>query len=82
MAEPEVEAAWRNEFKRIHAIDAFDSVKASSDYPKAAFCWSGDQAETQRLQEEHTRHYLRWTFFGVVAVIIVVLIGVTLSFVN
>ena len=61
MAEPEVEAAWRAEFKRIHATEAPDSVP---DDPKAAFRWSGDEAETQRLQEEHTHHYLRWTFVG------------------
>jgi hypothetical protein len=53
MDEPEVEAAWQNEFKRIHVFP---------DDPKATFRWSGDKAETQRLQEEHTHHYLRWTF--------------------
>ena len=79
MAEPEVEAAWGAEFKRIHATEAFDS---GSDDPKAAFRWSGDEAEAQRLQEEHTHHYLRWTFFGAVAVMIVGLIGVGLSFLH
>jgi len=76
MADPEVEAAWRAEFKRIHDTEALHS---GSDDPKAAFRWSGDEAEAQRLQEEHTHHYLRWTFFGAVAVIIVGLIGVGLS---
>jgi hypothetical protein len=57
MAEPEVEAAWRNEFKRIHATEASDSDNLSPDDPKA---------ETHRLQEEHSHHYLRWTFFGAV----------------
>ena len=79
MAEPEVEAAWRAEFKRIHETEAPDSV---TDDPKAAFRWSGDEAEARRLQEEHTHHYLRWTFFGAVAVMIVALIGVGLSFLH
>ena len=79
MAEPNVEAAWRAEFKRIHATEAFHS---GSDDPKATFRWSGDEAEAQRLQEEHTHHYLRWTFFGAVAVMIVGLIAVGLSFLH
>jgi len=79
MAEPEVEAAWGAEFKRIHATEAFDG---GSDDPKAAFRWSGDEAEAQRLQEEHTHHYLRWTFVGAFAAVIVGLIGVGLSFLH
>ena len=79
MGEPNVEAAWRAEFKRIHAAKAPNSVP---DEPQAAFRWSGDEAETQRLQEEHTHHYLRWTFLGSVAVIIVGLIGTGLSFLD
>ena len=78
MTEPEVEAAWRADFKRIHATEA----PSVPDDPKAAFRWSGDEAETQRLQEEHTHHYLRWTFLGTVAVMIVGLIGVGLSFLD
>jgi hypothetical protein len=42
----------------------------------------GDEAETQRLQEEHTHHYLRWTFVGAFAVAIVGLIGVGLTFLD
>jgi hypothetical protein len=42
MAEPEVEAAWRAEFTRIHDTEAFQNA---SDDPKAAFRWSGDEAE-------------------------------------
>ena len=79
MAEPEVEAAWQAEFKRIHDTEAFDS---GLDDPMAAFRWSGDEAEARRLQEEHTHYYLRWTFFGAVAVMIVGLIGVGLSFLH
>ena len=79
MAEPEVEAAWQAEFKRIHDTEAFDSVL---DDPMAAFRWSGDEAEAQRLQEEHTHHYLRWTFVGAFAAVIVSVIGVGLSFLH
>ena len=79
MAEPEVEAVWRAEFKRIRETEAFHS---GSDDPKVAFRWSGDEAEARRLQEERTHHYVRWTFFGAVAVVIVGLIGVGLSFLH
>jgi hypothetical protein len=87
MAEPEVEAAWRAEFKRIgekQLRDALNSGVGIADEPKrqAAFRWLGDEAEAQRLQEEHTHHYLRWTFFGAVAVMIVGLIAVGLSFLH
>ena len=79
MADPEVEAAWRAEFKRIRETEAFHS---GSDDPKVAFRWSGDEAEARRLQEERTHHYVKWTFFGAVAVVIVGLIGVGLSFLH
>ena len=82
MAEPQVEAAWRNEFKRIQATEPSDSENVLPNDPKATFRWSGDQAETQLLQEEHTYYYLRWIFFAAVALIIVGLIGVGLSFMN
>ena len=39
-------------------------------------------AEAQRLKKERTYHYLRWTFFGAVAVMIVGLIAVGLSFLH
>jgi hypothetical protein len=79
MAEPEVEAAWRAEFERIHNTEAFDG---GPDDPKTVFCWSGDEAEAQRLQEEHTHHYLRWTFVGAFAAVIVSVIGVGRSFLH
>ena len=82
MAEPNVEAAWRAEFKRIHATEAFHSANVFADDPKAAVRWSGDEVEARRLQEEHTYHYLRWTFLSTVAVMIVGLIGVGLSFLD
>jgi hypothetical protein len=78
VAEPEVEAAWRAEFERIHDTETFDSP----DDPMAAFRWSGDQAEARRLQEEHTHHYLRWAFVGAFAAVIVSVIGVGLSFLH
>jgi hypothetical protein len=82
MAEPEVEAAWRAEFERIHATEAFDGGNVFLGDPKAAFRWSGDEVEAQRLQEERTHHYVRWTWFSVVAVMIVGLFGVGLSFLH
>jgi hypothetical protein len=82
MAEPEVEAAWRAEFERTHARDAFDSGNVFLGDPKATLRWSGDEVEAQRLQAEHTHHYVRWTWFGAVAVVIVGLIGVGLSFLH
>ena len=48
MAEPNVEAAWRAGFKRIHATEAFHSANVFPDDPKAAFRWSGDEAEARR----------------------------------
>ena len=78
MAEPEVEAAWRAAFERIHETETFDSP----DDPMAAFRWSGDEAEARRLQEEHTHHYLRWAFVGAFAAVIVSVIGVGLSFLH
>jgi len=82
MAEAEVEAAWRAEFGRIHETEASQSGKALEDAAMMAFRWSGDEAEIQRLQEERTHDYLRWTFLSTVAVMIVGLIGVGLSFMD
>jgi hypothetical protein len=82
MAEAEVEATWRAEFGCIHETEAFNDRHAVVDAAKAAFRWSGDEAEVRRLQEEHSHHYLRWTFLSTVAVMIVGLIGVGLSFLD
>jgi hypothetical protein len=82
MAEPEVEAAWRAEFGRIRETEAFHSGHPVPDSAKPAFRWSGDEAEVRRLQEEHNHHYLRWGFLSTVAVVIVGLIGVGLSFLD
>jgi hypothetical protein len=80
MAEQEVEAAWRAELGRFHETQASQSSNALEDAARVAFPWPGDDAEVRRLQEEHTHHYVRWTFVSTVAVIIVGLIGVGLSF--
>jgi CHASE3 domain sensor protein len=82
MAEQEVEAAWRAEFGRVQEAEASQSGKVLEDAARVAFRWSGDEAEVRRLQEEHTHHYLRWTFLSTVAVMIVGLIGVGLSFLD
>jgi hypothetical protein len=82
MPEAEVGAAWQAEFRRVHAAEAPRSGKALEDAARVAFRWSGDEAEVRRLEEEHTHHYLRWTFLSTVAVMIVGLIGVGLSFLD
>jgi hypothetical protein len=45
---------------------------------QAAFRWLGDEAEAQRLQQEQTYHYVRWTFLVVLGVVIAGLIAVAL----
>jgi hypothetical protein len=62
MADPEVEAAWRAEFKRIgekQLRDALNSGVGIADEPKrqAAFRWLGDEAEERRLREEKRRKH-------------------------
>ena len=83
MAEPEVEAAWRAEFKRSGATqlrDAKDGGGFTDELNRqAAFRWLGDEAEAQRLQQEHTYHYVRWTLLVAVAVVIAGLIAVGLA---
>jgi hypothetical protein len=56
MAEPEVEAAWRAEFKRIGETQVRDVLNSITDETKrqAAFRWLGDEAEARRLREEQT----------------------------
>lgn len=83
MTEPEVEAAWRAEFRRSGATQVPDanSDGGSADelHTQAAFRWRGDDAEARRLQEEHTYHYIRWTILVAVAAVIAGLIAVGLS---
>ena len=83
MAEPEVEAAWRAEFERSGVNELRDALGGDrlTDESKtqAAFRWLGDEAEVQRLQQEQTYHYVRWTFLVVVAAVIAGLIAVGLA---
>jgi hypothetical protein len=84
MAEPEVEAAWRAEFKRSGATelhDASNSGGGSTDELKrqAAFRWLGDEAEAGRLEQEKAYHYVRWSLLIAVAAVIAGLIAVGLA---
>jgi hypothetical protein len=82
-ADPELEAAWRAEVKRIGETlpsDALNAVGGSTDELKqATFGWLGDETQTRRLREEQTHHYVQWTFFAAVAVTIVGVIGLGLT---
>ena len=83
MAEPEVEAAWRAEFERsgVKELRNAPSDDGLTDESKrqAAFRWLGNEAEVQRLQQEQTFHYVRWTFLVAVAAVIAGLIAVGLA---
>jgi hypothetical protein len=83
MAEREVEAAWRAEFERSGAKelrDALDRDGFTNELKRQpAFRWLGDEAEAQRLRQEQTYHYVRWTFLVVLGVVIAGLIAVGLS---
>ncbi|MGB6286319.1 MAG: hypothetical protein WBG18_18205 [Xanthobacteraceae bacterium] len=84
MAEPEVEAACRAEFERSGATQLRDALNSGDGFTdelkrQAAFRWLGDEAEAQRLQQEHTYHYVRWTFLVAVAAVIAGLIALGLS---
>ena len=86
MAEPEVEAAWRAEFKRIgeqQLRDALNSGVGIADEPKrqAAFRWLGDEAEERRLREE-TVPLCAVDLLAALAAVIVGLIGVGLTFLH
>jgi len=84
VAEPEVEAAWRAEFKRSGATQLRDVLNSGDGFAdelkkQAAFRWLGDEAEARRLQQEQTYHYMRWTFLIAVAAVIAGLIALGLS---
>jgi hypothetical protein len=82
MAEPEVEAAWRAEFERSGVTQTRDALSVggfTDEKRQAAFRWLGDEAEAQRLQQQQTYHYIRWTFLIAVAVVIASLIALGLS---
>ena len=87
MAEPEVEAAWHAEFKRIGETPLRDALNSGGGFTddlkrQAAFRWLGDEAETQRLRQEQTYHYIRWTLLVAVAAVIAGLIAVGLALVG
>jgi hypothetical protein len=48
-------------------------------HESAAFRWLGDEAEVQRLQQDQTYHYVRWTFLVVLGVVIAGLIAAGLA---
>ena len=84
MAEPEVEAAWRAEFERSGATQLRDALNSGDGFTdglkrQSAFRWLGDEAEAQRLQQEQTHHYVRWSFLVVVDAVIAGLIALGLS---
>ena len=84
MAEPEVEAAWRAEFKRSGATQLRDALSSGDGFAdelkkQADFRWLGDEAEARRLQQEQTYHYVRWTILIGVAAVIAGLIALSLS---
>ena len=82
MAEPEVEAAWRAEFERSGVTQTRDALSVggfTDEKRQAAFRWLGDEAEAQRLQQQQTYHYIRWTFLIAVAVVIASIIALGLS---
>jgi hypothetical protein len=83
MAEQEVEAAWRAEFERRSVTQIRDALSGGefTDELKrrGALRWLGDEAEAQRLQQQQTYHYVRWTFLVAIAAVIAGLIAVGLA---
>ena len=84
MAEPDVEAAWRAEFERSGAAQLREALNSGAGFTdelkrQAALRWLGDEAEARRLQQEHTYHYVRWTFLVAFAAVIVGLITLGLA---
>jgi hypothetical protein len=83
MAEQEVEAAWRAEFERSSVTQIRDALSGGefTDELKrrGALRWLGDEAEAQRLQQQQTYHYVRWTFLVAIAAVIAGLIAVGLA---
>jgi hypothetical protein len=75
MAEPEVEAALRQEFKRAGERQLPETLNSGGGLQLASR-WEGDEAEARRLREEQTHHYVRWSFVVAVAAVIAGLITV------
>jgi ABC-type sugar transport system permease subunit len=85
MAEPEVEAASRAEFKQVGEAQFRDSLnRGLFEEPKRQkkFRWWGDEGEARRLRDEQTYHYVRWTFVAAVAAVVVSLIVFGLTFLH
>jgi hypothetical protein len=60
--------------------DALDGDGFTNELKRqAAFRWLGDEAEVQRLQQEQTYHYVRWTFLIVLGLVIAGFIAVGLA---
>ena len=71
-------------FERSGATQLRDALNNGDGFTdelkrQAAFRWLGDEAEAQRLQQEQTYHYVRWTFLVAVAAVIAGLIALGLS---
>jgi hypothetical protein len=85
MAKLKLEAAWREEFKRVgEAQSRGSSNRGLIEEPtgQIGFRWPGDQAEARRLLDEQTHHYFQWIFVAVVAAVIVGLIVFGLTFLH
>jgi hypothetical protein len=78
-----VEAAWRAELERSSVKELRDALNGDGVTNElkrqAAFRWLGDETEAQRLQEDQTYHYVRWTFLVVLGAVIAGLIAVGLA---
>jgi hypothetical protein len=85
MAKLKLEAAWREESKRVGEAQSRGSRnRGHIEEPKrqTGLRWSGDQGEARRLLDEQTHHYFQWTFVAVVAAVIVGLIVFGLTFLH
>jgi hypothetical protein len=85
MAELEVKAEWRDEFKLVGKTqfrDPRDGGLIEEPKGQVSLRWCGDEAESRRLRDEQTHHYFQWTSVAVVAAIIVSLIIFSLTFLH
>ena len=80
MAELEVEAAWRAEFKRSGATELNSDGGFTDELKRQPeLRWLGDEAEARRLQEEKTYRFVRWALLVAVAAVVAGLIAVGLA---
>jgi hypothetical protein len=85
MAKLKLEAAWREEFKRVGETQFRNPRDVGlTEEPKGQMSlrWCGDEAESRRLREGQTHHYFQWTSVAVVAAVIVSLIVFSLTFLH